>query len=83
MYLHGFKDLNLKSYGIRSYWPNEIPKIVYLTFVIGIIMLLAVCFNFTNLATAGYFKRAKEVGVRKVIGASRRQLMWQFFGESV
>jgi putative ABC transport system permease protein len=46
-------------------------------------MLLAVCFNFMNLTTAGYFKRAKEVGVRKVIGASRRQLMWQFFGESV
>jgi putative ABC transport system permease protein len=46
-------------------------------------MLLAVCFNFMNLVTAGYFMRAKEVGVRKVIGASRRQLMWQFLGESV
>jgi putative ABC transport system permease protein len=83
IYLLALTDLNLKSYGIRSYWPNEIPKIVYLTFVIGIIMLLAVCFNFMNLTTAGYFKRAKEVGVRKVIGASRRQLTWQFFGESV
>jgi putative ABC transport system permease protein len=83
LYLLGLKDLNLKSYGIRGYWPKEIPEIVYLTFVIGIIMLLAVCFNFMNLATVGYFMRAKEVGVRKVIGASRRQLMWQFFGESV
>jgi putative ABC transport system permease protein len=83
IYLLALKDLNLKSFGIRSYWPKEIPEIVYLTFVIGIIMLLAVCFNFVNLATAGYFMRAKEVGVRKVIGASRRQLMWQFLGESV
>jgi putative ABC transport system permease protein len=83
IYLLALKDLNLKSFDIRSYWPKEIPEIVYLTFVIGIIMLLAVCFNFMNLATAGYFIRAKEVGVRKVIGASRRQLMWQFFGESV
>ena len=83
LYLLALRDLNLKSYGIRTYWPKEIPEIVYLTFAIGIIMLLAVCFNFMNLATAGYFMRAKEVGVRKVIGASRRQLMWQFFGESV
>jgi putative ABC transport system permease protein len=83
LYLLGLKDLNLKSYGIRCYWPKEIPEIVYLTFVIGIIMLLAVCFNFMNLSTVGYYMRAKEVGVRKVIGASRRQLRWQFFGESV
>ena len=83
LYLLALRDLNLKSYGIRTYWSKEIPEIVYLTFAIGIIMLLAVCFNFMNLSTVGYFMRAKEVGVRKVIGASRRQLMWQFFGESV
>ena len=83
LYLLALRDLNLKSYGIRTYWSKEIPKIVYLTFAIGIIMLLAVCFNLMNLSTVGYFMRAKEVGVRKVIGASRRQLMWQFFGESV
>ncbi len=83
IYLLALKDLNLKSFGIRTYWSKEIPEIVYLTFVIGVIMLLAVCFNYMNLATAGYFMRAKEVGVRKVIGASRKQLMWQFLGESV
>ncbi len=83
IYLLALRDLNLKSYGIRSYWPKEIPEIVYLTLVIGIIMLLAVCFNFMNLATAGYLVREKEVGVRKVIGATRRQLRWQFFGESI
>jgi putative ABC transport system permease protein len=83
LYLLALRDLNLKSYGIRTYWSKEIPKIVYLTFAIGVTMLLAVCFNLMNLSTVGYFMRAKEVGVRKVIGASRRQLMWQFFGESV
>ena len=83
LYLLALRDLNLKSYGIRTYWSKEIPEIVYLTFVIGIIMLLAVCFNFMNLATVGYFMRAKEVGVRKVIGASRSHLRWQFLGESV
>jgi putative ABC transport system permease protein len=49
LYLLALRDLNLKSYGIRTYWPKEIPEIVYLTFAIGIIMLLAVCFNFMNL----------------------------------
>ena len=83
LYLLALKDINMKTSGIRTYWTKEIPQIVYLTFAIGIIMLLAVCFNFMNLATAGYFMRVKEVGVRKVIGASRRQLMWQFLGESV
>jgi putative ABC transport system permease protein len=83
LYLLALKDINLKSYGIRTYWPKDIPEIVYLTFGVGIIMLLAVCFNFINLATAGYLIRAKEVAVRKAIGASRRQLRWQFLGESV
>ena len=83
LYLLALRDLNLKSYDIRSYWPKEIPQVAYLTFVIGIIMLLAVCFNFMNLAMAGYLMRVKEVGVRKVIGASPRQIMWQFSGESV
>jgi len=83
LYLLALRDLNLKSSGIRTYWPKEIPEIVYLTFAIGTLMLLAVCFNYMNLATAGYFMRAKEVGVRKMIGASRKQLMWQFLGESV
>ena len=83
LYLLALKDINLKTSDIRTYWTKEIPEILYLTFAIGIIMLLAVCFNFVNLATAGYFMRAKEVGVRKVIGASRRQLMLQFLAESV
>jgi putative ABC transport system permease protein len=83
LYFLALRDLNLKSYGIHSYWPKEIPEIAYLTFVIGIIMLLAVCFNFMNLALAGYLMRVKEVGVRKVIGASPSQISWQFLGESV
>ncbi|MGD9138760.1 MAG: ABC transporter permease [Desulfobacterales bacterium] len=83
LYLLPLKDINMKTSGIRTYWTKEIPQIVYLTFAIGIVMLLAVCFNFMNLATAGHFMRAKEVGVRKVIGASRRQLVGQFLAESV
>jgi putative ABC transport system permease protein len=51
-------------------------------FIGGFILLLA-SINFMNLATARSEKRAKEVGIRKAIGSSRRQLIAQFFGESI
>jgi ABC-type antimicrobial peptide transport system permease subunit len=51
--------------------------------LIAVIILLIACINFMNLATARSEHRAKEVGLRKVVGAGRKQLMIQFFGESV
>lgn len=50
--------------------------------IIAIFILLIACFNFVNLATAKSMQRAKEVGVRKTIGASRKQLMVQFLIET-
>jgi len=51
--------------------------------IIAIFILLIACFNFVNLATAKSLQRAKEVGVRKAIGAGRKQLMVQFIGETL
>jgi putative ABC transport system permease protein len=51
--------------------------------LIAIFILLIACFNFVNLATARSLQRAKEVGVRKTIGAGRGQLMTQFIGETI
>jgi hypothetical protein len=48
---------------------------VYGFAVIGILILLVACFNFTNLATARAMLRAKEISLRKVMGAARRQLI--------
>ncbi|GAB3525094.1 permease prefix domain 2-containing transporter [Emticicia fontis] len=50
--------------------------------LIGLLVLLISCFNFINLSTAQLFKRAKEVGVRKVIGSSRQSLIYQFLTEA-
>jgi predicted permease len=56
---------------------------VRLFFVIAAFILLIACINFMNLSTARSEKRAKEVGIRKVMGAQRGKLMLQFIGESV
>ncbi len=51
--------------------------------IIGIFVLLLACINFMNLSTARSEKRAKEVGIRKTVGCLRRQLIFQFFSESL
>lgn len=55
---------------------------IYIFSIIGIFILCIACVNFMNLATSRSLERAKEVGVRKVAGASRKNLIMQFMGES-
>ena len=69
-----FKD-GLPSGGLIDY--------VRIFTVVGILVLLIACINFTNLSTARSEKRAREVGVRKVIGSSRKGLILQFLIESL
>ncbi|MFZ0391240.1 MAG: ABC transporter permease [Calditrichia bacterium] len=58
-------------------------KYVYIFSLMAVFVLLIACFNFMNLTTARSGKRAREVGIRKVVGASRSELVRQFFGESI
>lgn len=55
---------------------------LYIFGVIGVFILCIACINFMNLATARSLERAKEVGVRKVVGSTRKELIWQFLAES-
>ena len=57
-------------------------RLVWLVSTIGLFVLLLACINFMNLSTARSERRAKEVGIRKTMGSMRKQLVYQFFGES-
>jgi putative ABC transport system permease protein len=70
-------------YSTRNGNKNANSKNVYLFSFIAALVLLIACINFVNLTTARAAERAKEVGIRKVIGAGQFQLARQFAGESI
>jgi putative ABC transport system permease protein len=78
----------MADWHLRSHWDNGVKsggliEYVRLFTIIGVFVLLLACINFMNLSTARSEKRAKEVGVRKAIGSLRKQLISQFFIESL
>ncbi|HEY9116601.1 MAG TPA: FtsX-like permease family protein, partial [Roseivirga sp.] len=83
LFLFPLQDMYLK--GSWEDGKQSGGRIIYIRLfsIVAIFILVIACINFMNLATARSTKRAKEVGVKKVVGSSRNQLIFQFIGESV
>ena len=80
--LQPLADIHLRSNLQWEFGVNGDILYVYVFAAIALVILAIACINFMNLATARSARRAREVGMRKVVGAGRRDIFWQFLGES-
>ncbi|MEO8765387.1 MAG: FtsX-like permease family protein [Ginsengibacter sp.] len=82
--LQPVQDIHLYKTEVQGEINKSKGNAFYITifFWIAVVVLLVACFNYTGLLNVSFINRAKEIGVRKIIGAGRSQLLWQFFTES-
>ncbi|HSZ35339.1 MAG TPA: ABC transporter permease [Puia sp.] len=77
------KDIYFENPSVFDNVKHGDKKVVYIFLSIAVLILLIACINFMNLSTIRAVERSKEVGLRKVMGALRNNLVWQFIGESI
>ena len=81
--LQKLPDIHLRSHTDYEAEENGDIKRVYIFSAIALFILLIACINYMNLSTARSMLRAREIGIRKVVGAQRKEIMLQFLSESV
>lgn len=81
--LQPIKDIHLRSHFTFDEDNSRDNAFIYIFSAVAIFILLIACINFMNLSTARSASRAKEVGMRKIIGAEQGRLILQFLGESI
>ena len=81
--LQKLTDIHLKSHTDFEAETNGDIKRVYIFSIIAFFILVIACINYMNLSTARSALRAKEIGIRKTIGARKKEIIWQFLSESI
>ncbi len=81
--LQPLKEISIGKNLSNSVGPTMNSTALWVLVGLAVIVMLSACFNYTNLSIARSLKRSREVGIRKVIGASKRHVMGQFIAESV
>ncbi|MFC1563415.1 ABC transporter permease [candidate division KSB1 bacterium] len=81
--LQPLKDVHLRSYFNFDIAEKSDIKYMYMFSIIAFVIMVIACINYMNLSTAKGTKRASEIGIRKVVGAHRRQLISQLMGETL